>query len=195
MEFKLSHIEKRVYDLLDENGELLGERMEYCDPGADLGQLIRDLVPQAARVVLLQSAASKIDECRHITSAPLRREGQGCMVMPLPPGFMRLLYIKMSDWQRGVTVPLPYNGEAYQVRTMPRFGRRQQRGPAVAVRERGDLRELEIFGSDSGANLETLDYIAEPSTDGATIDLPLSLLGDICRKTALMVREIIGDDR
>lgn len=193
MQVKISEIEARVWDLLDENRAVMEERMDWGDPGTDLGGLIRSLVPEAASAVMGAAPAGMFDDCAH---ARLRLQPDNdtgdLLTARLPADFLRILWIKADGWRRGVAQPLEYGGEAWQACARSVAGRRQRGGPAVAIRPRGDLRELEVYGASSAATGADLDYVARPAAVEGMIDLPPALIAEICRKTAEMTREITG---
>lgn len=184
----------RVYSLLDENEAILEERVEYGDPGTMLRPLIEDLLPDAARVVVSSAPLSKVDGCRHLVSLPAETGGEGGMSTVMLPGdFLRLVYLRMSDWRVGVTVPLASGGEEHQMRLRRhRDASRRRISPAVAIRYCGDRRMLEVFGSASGSTVAQLDYLPVPRIEGQYIDLPPALVPDVCAKTAEMVYAVIG---
>lgn len=186
MKIKVSELVRRVYDLLDENQAILEERVEYCDPDTMLKPLIIDLLPDAARIVINSAPLSKIDDCLRLTD--LKTELDGVTVAALPENFLRLVHIRMSDWDYGVTVPMIYGGEEHQLRMRQRAGRT---APAVAVRCRGKNKWLEIYGSGSGAAVASLDYAPIPEITGKYMDLPPSLISQVCAKTAEMIEHII----
>lgn len=191
MKIRITEIIGKVYDLLDENAAILEERVEYGDPGTDLKSLIVLLLPEAASAVLSAVPLSRVDECRH-ASADVRHGGDGTAVVTLPSDFLRLVYFRMSDWRGGVSVPLASAGEERRLRQFPYMRARRRICPAVAVTERGDIRELEVFSTTPGARVSALDYIAVPKIEGEFIDLPPGLVPDVARRVAEAVSQIIS---
>lgn len=189
MKIKISELVSKVFNLLDENEQIAEELVEYCDPGAMLRPLIEDLLPDAARAVISEAPIDRIDDCVHLTD--LKTESDGSLVVKLPADFLRLVFVRMSDWDYGVTVPLAYGGEEHQLRMRSKVGAEHRSRPAVALRCRGDMRYLEIFGSSPQARLTSLDYVAVPELSEKYINLPPRLVTDVCARTAEMVGAVI----
>lgn len=192
MKIKISEIVKRVFDLLDENAELLDEKMEYCDPESSLRPLIIDLLPDAARVVLGSVSTSRIDECAHLRNIPCEASGN-IAIVSLPSDFLRLVWIRMEGWTGGVTEPLAFGGEEHRMRLDRAMLRARRRiSPAVAIRNRGDSSQLEILAPGTGLTVAEFDYLRKPEISATTIELPPGLVSDVCRKLAEMVGDVIG---
>lgn len=211
MKFKIMDIIGKVYAFLDENEEIVEELVEYGDPGTDLKSLIMMLLPDAATAVLSTLPLSQIDECRHAVAErpelmqfadlPLqevyvpvaKHSSDGSATVRLPKDFLRLVYFRMSDWDRGVSVPLASAGEERRLRSIPYCRGRRRTSPAVAVTERGDIRELEVFNTAAPAAVAAFDYIAVPQIEGAYIDLPVRAVSAICRRVAEEVSQVISN--
>lgn len=187
MKVRVSTIVSKVFALLDENETIAEELTEYCDPDLMLRPLIADLLPDAARAVILEAPVSALDDCRHLENLALNEEGAS--ELTLPSDFLKLVYVRMSDWTHGISVPLKCDGEEHMLHRNPTMRRRSR--PATAVRRRGDICTLEIYGSSPGAAVASLDYAAVPQGGGAFIDLPPSLIPDICQRIASMIKDIM----
>lgn len=201
MKYALTDVAGYVYALLDENREILEERVEYADPGVNLEPLITALLPEAARNVLMEASPDSFDECRELSGSQAGSPKQisTCANMAtvsyrLPDDFLRLLYCRMSDWEEGVRIPLEYGSDAHRLR-----GRRYGsfsfacRRPAVAVKRRGKIADLLVYGTRQDSELAELCYVPRPVVIDGEIDLPPALLHDVCERTASMVRNILGD--
>lgn len=198
MNYTMTEIEERIYALLDEDKETLDELVEYADPGATPAKLIRMVLPDAAQITLSRIPMSELTECRHITD--LYASGGGGVthmtsdraVMTLPPDFLRLIYFRMDDWESGVRTPLAWGGDPYRLRASdPVRGTRRRTRPAVTIAERGDIRQLEIFGTRSGSRPEIFDYIPKPEFTETGMELPRGSLSAVCSETAEMIRLIM----
>ena len=194
MIYRLNEIEERVYTLLDENRAILDDRTAYGDPSASLRSMIRELTPEAAREVIMEAEPSEINECdRLIEGAMLRHIDESRAQIELPLRFLRLFYLKMTDWDQGVYQTLEPSSIEYQLyaRSLQEegeFGLRSH--PAVAVGMGGGSRTLEIFNTGPTSAIEAVRFVCEPSFDGVEIDLPQSLYPRICRKIAAFIAEI-----
>lgn len=211
MKYQISKIEERVYALLDENLEIIDERVEYGDPGMSPAALIRMLLPDAAEIVLSTIQASDIEECQHLlgeaniykvspddTSTVVAQLGavthdsDGRAVMKLPDGFLRLLYFKMSDWSYGVREPLAFDGESYRLRCANNArGSRRRTRPGVSIRHLGEDKYLEIFGTTPGAITSMFEYLTKPEITDEYADLPLGTFSAVCDKLAEMIKAVI----
>lgn len=215
MKVKISEIERRVYTLLDENRELVDERVMYGDPETAIKSLIIDLLPDAARVVLCSIDASYIDDCIEtglklevsmdkipfspaepditIGNVSLKSDNLPGKIIKTEKPLLRLLYLRMSDWEYGVTQPLAVGSEEYTLRLPnPRrcWGRRVK--PAVAVLHHRAEPVLQVFGTDSASFVDEIAYLTVPEVSGAYIDLPPGCVSAVCSKLAQMVGEIIN---
>lgn len=197
MTYRLADIEGRVLALLDENEEILREKMEYADPGVSVISLIRQVLPDAARIVLSTAPQASIDECLHIDSVTggVTHLPDNRARLQLPAGFLRLLNFRMSDWNDGVTTPLACDGEEYSLRLRGHArGTRRRTRAAVAVAHRGESKTLEIFGTSSNAVAVECDFLISPQIFDETVDIPRGLLHEVCSRTAEMIKLILRYD-
>lgn len=192
MKVSIKEIEERVIALLDENKSILADRVEYGDPGMELPALIRLLIPEAATKVVRETPIEAIRETVTFETARAEPDGEGRKVVRLPDDFLRLARVRMSDWQRGVRVPLDPEGDAYSLRcgSSPRCRRRH--GPAVAITHRTGGLALEIFGTGAASRITCFEYVATPAIDGAYIRIPAGLAEDVARTAAEMVADVVG---
>ena len=179
MKYSIEEIEERVCALLDENIEIIEEQVTYCDPGASLSGLVRTFLCECARTVKL--------------GADPRPGPEACKaVLTLPRDYLRLVYLRMSDWSNGIDILLDTSSEEYMLRS--RAGRRRPRrtSPAAAVRCRGGSRILEIFGTCAGSAITDLDYVAVPVLADGMIDFPPGVFPAVCSGLAETIRAIIS---
>lgn len=193
MQYTITQIEERVYALLDENYGIEKERVDYADPGMPISSLIRELLPDVARVVLSKADLSDIDECERPEGRPeIEFVANDQAVMPLPSGFLRLVNIRMSDWRYGISEPLASGGEEHRLR---RFnytrGSRRRRGQAVAISSHGRDKELEIFGTANGAHVAEFEYLIAPQVEDDAIELPPGCYAGVCEQMTLLVKKVI----
>ncbi|MDE6392864.1 MAG: hypothetical protein K2L59_06335 [Muribaculaceae bacterium] len=191
MTYSIDEIGERVYALLDENRTIMTERVEYCDPGASPDTLITMLLPDVAREVLTSASLEMLDECRTLRSAAVSRNAEtGVVTCVLPSDCLRVIYLRMDDWATGIDALLDTSGYEYRLRFSDGVrGTRRRSRPGAAVRRKGAVRILEIFGSEAGKVAE-LDYVAVPViTDGKT-DLPPGVFSEVCSRLAARIKEI-----
>lgn len=190
MKIKTSEILSRVYALLNENPVVLEERVEYGEPTAMLKPLILDLLPDAARCILLNADLDRIDDCVKMHDPELQR---GCMpmIVKLPEDFLRIVSVRMSDWSKSIAIPLSQGSQELSIRTRPEFMKgRRHCGPAFTLIRNGREVFLEIFGSSQDASIVEISYVPVPKIVGKYINLPPALIYEICAKTAEMVFEV-----
>lgn len=187
MKIKISEILSRVYALLNENPEVLEERVEYGEPTAMLKPLILDLLPDAARCVLLNANIDHVDDCIKM-SDPVLEEGHMQKIVRLPEDYLRIVSVRMSDWPYAVRVPLQQDSQELSIRSRQEFLKcRRHCGPAFTVRRTGPDVLLEIFGSSPDASIIEICYVPVPKITGKYINLPPALIHEVCAKTAEMV--------
>ena len=192
MKVKTAEIERRVIALLDENEEILEERMAYGDPETELMSLIRSLIPDAARIVLASAPAASLSESQTIPATGLLHTEGNRALLPLPEKFLRLVYFRMSDWKRGIVSTLALDSEEYSLR-FPGDGIRyaRRRAGAAAVVWYAGRRYLEIFNTGSRSTVASATCLLVPEIKNGVIDLPQSTVFDVVRKTAEMVNLVI----
>lgn len=194
MRISVEEITERVCELLDENREILDQRVEYADPGMALAPLVERLLPEASRIVLSTLPLASIDECLHLGGKVQTFSCQDYSYLTLPDDFLRLVYLRMSDWNDGIMSLLVYGEPSQRLRLRRMGGRRFGRvRPAAAVRCRGDLKELVVYGSSPGAECVALDYVPVPRIKENAIDLPPRALHEVCVRISEMVGDILGD--
>lgn len=196
MKIKIENAVKRVLALLDEGDEALASRIEYGSAAMPLRELIEGLLPGAVRETVLEADAVEPGDCLMLERIPEAEYSPGGtlrrFVMPLPWDFLRFAAMRMSDWDRTVTVPIVCGGEEHCLRTSPMRGARGRRTrPAVAVVPGKSGRLLEIYGSAPGAVPLFCGYIPEPlPCDDGTIFIPSILVEAALDRCALRVKRI-----
>lgn len=202
MKYPLNVVIDYVYSLLDENREILEERVEYSDPGVQLAPFITALLPESARKVINEASIEKIDDCITVAESrfPAADFGTsggvstlGRATVGLPDDFLRLVYFRMSDWEEGLSVPMECGSEVHQLRNrkLGTLGYAYQR-PAVTVRRRGRNCDLLVYGSHLDASVADLQYVARPAIVNEEIDLPPALFHDVCANVADTVLSVLA---
>ena len=194
MIYTLSQVEERVYALLDENRAVLEDRTLYGDPNASLRTLIREFLPEAAEYVMLEGKNTDFSECeQRLENSPLIFIDETRALIRLPANFVRLLYLKMTDWDQGIYETLQPGGAEYQLyaRSRKRYwepGVRKH--PAASIGMAFGRRTLEIFNTSLGAEIDQIQYLCRPEFDGVEIDIPQSIFPRVCRRLAQTICEI-----
>ena len=191
MKIKVEEIIKSVLRLMDENEDILQEKVEFGIAGTNLIDLIREEIEPVATVCILSATSSELNESEE-HDAEVEWEGIGRGRITLPSDFLRLIRFRMSDWDRSVTRFMEYGSETYYLRFHPRAGRRGVRSsPAVAIQPEGAGACLEFIGSsDPGAYVERFSYISRPViAPDDTVCIPSGLLPRAARTCAQRLRD------
>ena len=194
MKVKITDLVSKVIKNLDENEEIIADKVEFGYPGSTLPELIADILPDVAANVVAGADLRDVDEWLHMDedfewTAPGRGE------MSLPQDFLRLVVFRMSDWKRSVSSVIFADSPVYSLRFAPSEGRRGiRKSPAVAIVEGATRRFLEFIGStDPAAYPERCGYLPVPDSCGDdSLWIPRSLLADVVEKAALKVRSVRG---
>ena len=186
MQVKVEEIVRDVLRLMDENEDILQEKIEFGIAGTNLVDLIREEIEPVAAECILSATSPELNESKEY-EADVEWEGIGRGRVILPSDFLRLIRFRMSDWDRSVTRFMEYGGEAYSLRFHPRSGRRGIRSsPAVAIQSEGSDAYLEFVGStDPGTYVERFSYIPRPViAPDDTICIPSGLFPRVARTCA-----------
>lgn len=193
MEIKMSDMISRVLKNLDENEEIILEKMEFGYPETGLPSLIAGVIPEVAEKVMLNASLKDIDEW-------LEMDGDIDWIEPghgeveLPKDFLRLISFRMSDWKRSVSSVVFADSDNYPLI----FSRRRRQlglrcAPAVALTNGATRRRLEFIGSnDPGAFILRATYLPSPFSDDKpdTLWIPRSLVADVAQAAADAIHKI-----
>ena len=189
----VSEITNAVLMLLDENRALLETRLTYCDPGTDLISLARRLLPEAARLESAEATPGDISEGLPLEAA-VRYDADGVATAELPADFQRLLYLRMSDWNGGLTQTLSPSGTSVPLLRATARRRSGHRHRGLLLRFAGAGRVLDIYGSSPGAVIAEASYLPAPDISGDSIFIPASLVERVERRIAASVRGILSQN-
>lgn len=163
MRVEIDKMVSAILKKLDENEEIVAERVEYGIPDTEVCSLIRSLLPEVAESVILQAPRRQIDEWDEF-SADVDWEGPGHGRVELPSDFLRFISFRMSDWTRPVVMAVDCESEEYLLRFYPGVYRKGiRKAPAVAILDGARGKNLEFIGGNSpGAYLERCCYVPRP---------------------------------
>lgn len=182
-----------VMKLLDENPEFIRQRVQYREPDSPLENLIESLLPLIAEGVILEAAATDIDEYEDF-DADVEWTAPGEGKVSLPSDFLRFACFRMSDWTRRITSTLDPASEEYMLYSSRDYpGKRgKRRHPAAAIRRDFGGGTLEFFGShDPGAYPVQAGYVPKPETEYSDVlRIPRSLVMEVAEKTAERIKKI-----
>ncbi len=148
----------------------------------------------------MEADSTELADCLELEKNPEAEYGSSGnllrFIMPLPWDFLRFAAMRMSDWDRTVTIPIVCGSEEHGLRTSPIRGARGRRSrPAVAVVPGKSGRVLEIYGSSAGASPLFCGYIPEPyPTEEGTLFIPAALVGRALDRCAARIKEIRGEE-
>lgn len=182
----------KVLKILDENEEIILEKMEFGYPGTGLPQLISELLPEIAVNVIKDSRPVDFDEwCEMDAEVEWIEPGHG--EIELPDDFLRLISFKMSDWKSSVSSVIFNNADNYPLifsAARRRMGYR--RSPAVALTAGKRRYRLEFIGSsDPAAYVARASYIPRPDSASTSdiLRIPRSLIPAVVKATAAAIRD------
>lgn len=187
----LSELIAEVRIALDENAV----QSAYLQSSADnleLDCIIEAKLPEAARDITETAEVSLLGPIAMPTEIT-RTDGGG--ILTIPDDFLRLVSLKMSGWNKAVTMVA---GEGSDIELMQR--NKYTRGTAmkpVAVfgRDSSGNKVIEYFGS--GDTVECALYMPLPTVEGsgsnATLSISRLLKPDIIRRAAGLTLLVRGD--
>lgn len=164
-EYQVSDLVKEIRVAIDSNlksDQLTG--ISDMDTLA-LEEIIGSKIAEAARIVVLNAPSYLLDGGDSLGTTVVWNGTSGRMT--LPEDFLRLVVFKMSDWSRGVTVPISETDPLYAQQGSRWAGvRGNPQKPVVAIVPSSNGLVLEFYSSKSGSVAQAT-YIAMPKvTDG-----------------------------
>lgn len=193
MRVEIEKLVSSILKKLDENEEIVAERVEFGIPDAEVRTLIRALLPETAESVIREASRKDIDEWEEF-SADVEWEGPGHGTVELPSDFLRFVAFRMSDWPRAVMTAVDCGSEEYLLRFSPSQMRKGVRkSPAVSVVDGARGKSLEFIGGNSpGAYVERCCYVPRPYNEdrGEELLIPRGLLAKVEDAVAQRVEQI-----
>lgn len=168
-EYQVSDLVKEIRVAIDSNlksDQLTG--ISDIDTLA-LEEIIGSKIAEAARIVVLNAPSYLLDGGKSLGSTVTWNGTSGRMT--LPEDFLRLVVFKMSDWSRGVTVPISETDPLYAQQSSRWAGvRGNPQKPVVAIVPNSNGLVLEFYSSKSGSVAQAT-YIAMPKVESGKIKL------------------------
>lgn len=195
MKVSVKDVTESVLRRLNENPSLPEEMMEYGEPWMDVRVMIEGILPEVAERVIMEADAEEIREWLPLGVNAIRvRTGEICRtLLPLPDDYLRMVYIRMSDWSEEVSRIIDSRSDVISYRRL----REKRRGygrssiPAVAQVFHDRRRALEIFGSVEGSRLAEGGYLPKPERDGeGNLLFPSSLKVALVERMAETIKRI-----
>ncbi|MDE5789653.1 MAG: hypothetical protein K2H96_00290 [Muribaculaceae bacterium] len=196
MTVSIDEIVESVLVRLDESPAVLDDAVEYGSPWFDLRALIRSVMVEASERVILTADSCDFGEWLPLSGVAVKMGTQDISsgsILRLPDDFMRLVYIRMSDWSENVTRIADSRDVAVSLRRhWLRRGGANHNTLAVALTYHDGGRALEIFGSATGSSVEEGGYIPRPRLQDNEMLFPPSLKGSLIDKIVEIIKAIRG---
>lgn len=199
MKVSVKELTERALLLLDENYQVAEEMVSFGDPCTELRRLGRALAAGAVRATMLAASFMDIDEVLDLDII-IRRDGDVAEVT-LPGDFLRLVELRMSDWERslyGMTEPVRKSVENRPRQVLRHHlasvGRADDAGgysPGVMHTVSHGLRKLRIYGSRDDANVVICTYLPDPGEGAESVWIPRGLVEDAARTLAEQMRKVM----
>lgn len=180
-------IRQLARDVAAIRGETLSLDCEPSEsPFPDMEERVRLLAPGVLQKLVLEAEADTLSGLRQLTGT-VEIDDAGCATLDLPDDFLRLIMVKMSDWEqaaREITEHSDLKAALGSSRWEGIRGNRQR--PVVTTGYRANGRRcLRLYSSGAGAILETALYYPIPKVaDDDTLEIPDILYHPLLEKLA-----------
>ena len=192
--YAVSELVKEVKVLLDRNQESAGLLTPTDSDTLSQGELIQSKIVDAARIILKDAPASMLNGKTFdgLNTAWAETNGAYVGTVYLPSDMIRLLDVKVSDWNRSAEI-ITEEDDAYKIQCS-RFGvRGNPERPIAALIHNSGNRYLELFTSKSNTATVSLTYVGMPSISEGNIDLPETLKDSIVYMAGYLTCISLGD--
>lgn len=192
--YAVSELVKEVKVLLDRNQESADLLTPTDSDTLSQGELIQSKIVDAARIILKDAPASMLDGKTFdgLNTAWAETNGAYVGTVYLPSDMIRLLDVKVSDWNRSAEI-ITEEDDAYKIQSS-RFGvRGNPERPIAALIHNSGNRYLELFTSKSNTATVSLTYVGMPFISEGNIDLPETLKDSIVYMAGYLTCISLGD--
>lgn len=192
--YAVSELVKEVKVLLDRNQESADLLTPTDSDTLSQGELIQSKIVDAARIILKDAPASMLDGKTFdgLNTAWAETNGAYVGTVYLPSDMIRLLDVKVSDWNRSAEI-ITEEDDAYKIQCS-RFGvRGNPERPIAALIHNSGNRYLELFTSKSNTATVSLTYVGMPFISEGNIDLPETLKDSIVYMAGYLTCISLGD--
>ncbi len=207
MEAGVTWYVRKVLSLLNESEAELEAAVVYGDMGMELRRLIAELLPSAARKVMLEVSHDRIDEVKML-SGIMERDATGVVELEVTPNFLRLVELRMSDWEESIYAwrePVSGSGEgdgepdsgewlAHHPEKFPQEPGNKaalHKRPAAMLAFKGSGRVIRIWGTGLESHAVTMAYLPEPEVLNDRLWVPKSIVQDVVAECAQMVKAVV----
>ena len=149
-------------------GEALGiDSIEADSPFPDIESRVRLIAPGILSKLLLEAPVSQLPASFPITDN-LAIDPYGVARLDLPDNFLRLVSLKLSDWQRPLSeISSDPATLAMQASDIDGIKGSPQRPVAIIDIDAFGTKQLKLFSTSSGSRLEHAFYVPVPEVDAA----------------------------
>lgn len=184
----------KISQLAAEVAALLGESLALsCHPAEspfpDLALRVRLRAPGELAQLLL-SADPAISGAVKEFGSRLSIDAEGVVELELPPDFLKLAAVKMSDWKREVnSITTPESGIGLMQSSKWKGVRGTPEKPvAMTAYNKSGAIVLKLFASNAKASLDYALYFPVPSVDADDcLEVPPALYGDLINRLAVFI--------
>ena len=176
-----------IKELATETAKLLGESLLLeCQPEESpfptLEDQVRILSPELLSSLILESPLEMLrDAGKEIVSTP-SIDADGGVTLECPEDFLRLIYLKMSDWRVAVTKITPLSSSLLSRQGSKWNGIRGNGDKPLAILLPTGLK---LYSSSQGASLERGIYVARPKIkEDDSLEIPDGLYFPLLQKIA-----------
>lgn len=181
---------RKIKELAAEVATILGERLVLeCHPDEspfpDIEERVRILAPGILADLIREADLMELSEFKGIEGNP-SIDKSGVVTLELPDDFLRLVSIRMSDWEWPVMTVTSPDSPIYEMQRSSWCGIRgnQQRPVAILCYE-GEKRYLKLYSSNEGSSVELALYMPRPEVSADdSIAIPNMLAGPLIRQIA-----------
>ena len=184
----IASIASDVATLLGES--LLPECSPAESPFPDIEDRVRILAPGVLESLILSSGREELREAAVALPGEVRIDSEGEATIACPDDFLRLFYIKMSDWHQPVTELTHLSDSLFLRQKSAWNGIRGNPERPVAVMDVSSVGKpvLKLYSSGSGARLETALYISRPAIKEGALSIPDPLYYPLVMKLSEIIR-------
>lgn len=180
----------RIKQLASETAAILGETLELeCHPEEspfpNIEERVRVIAPLLLDSIILNAPADLLSGCKRL-SASVEIDSKGVVSVPVPDDCLRIISVKMSDWELPVVNILSADHKALMYHGSRWKGiRGNPQRPAALLETSEKGRILRLFSSEANAALESALYMSRSRVDSSDqLEVPdllyPALMKEIC---------------
>lgn len=174
-------------------GESLAPECEPLDsPFPDIEDRVRVSAPIILTDLILDANPDELFDGKRLTGG-FSINSDGTATLELPDNFLRLAYLKMSEWSRPVTKITGFTDPEFAMQTSPWEGIRGtlQRPVVTEVVGKDGVRSLLLYSCSDKSTPESCIYWERPSVSATdTIEVPSALYLALLRKLEIQLSSL-----